>query len=177
VSIFPSCTLDGRSLFEFYICHPADWRYNAVNQRYWIQFPGWEDITHPSLSTETHLLRPSDTSNDYAQRQNLLSFQKWLNITHFDTYIHGPFEFATVHGRKTCDRISQDDWDVLRKHSSMFQNPLPTFNVPTYLVHDNQGAHVKYHNKALTDILCFEASQTSESSHDKCSLDKRSWNV
>jgi hypothetical protein len=54
------------------------------------------------------------------------------------------------------------------KHSSMFQNPLPTFNVPTYLIHVDRGAQVKYHNKALiTNILCFEASQTSESMHDK----------
>ncbi len=34
MSLYPSCTLDGRFLFEFYICHPADWRHNAVNQRY-----------------------------------------------------------------------------------------------------------------------------------------------
>ncbi len=176
VLIYPSCTLDGQFLFKFYICHPADWQYNAVNQCYWIQFHGWEDITHPSLSTETHLVRPSDTSDDYAQCHNLLSFQKWLNITHLDTHIHGPFEFATVRSRKMGDRISQDDWDVLWKHSSMFQNPLLTFDVPTYSIHVDQGAYVKYHDKALTDILCFEASQTTESMHNKCPLDKRSWN-
>jgi hypothetical protein len=177
MSIYPSCTLDCWFLFKFYICHPADWQYNAVNQRYWIQFHGREDITHPSLSTETHLVQPSDTSDDYAQRHNLLSFRKWLNITHLDTYIHGPFEFATICDRKMHDRISQDDWDVIWKYSSMFQNPLPTFDVPTYLIHVDQGAHVKYHNKALADILCFKASQMSESMHNKCPLDKRSRNV
>jgi hypothetical protein len=56
VSLYPSCMLDGQFLFEFYICHPADWRYNAVNQRYWLQFHGCEDIAHPSLSTNTHLI-------------------------------------------------------------------------------------------------------------------------
>jgi hypothetical protein len=25
LSLYPSCTLNGRFLFEFYICHPADW--------------------------------------------------------------------------------------------------------------------------------------------------------
>jgi hypothetical protein len=65
VSIYPLCTLDGRFLIEFYICHPADWCYSAVNQRYWIQYHGWEDITHPTLSTKTHLVPPSDTSDDY----------------------------------------------------------------------------------------------------------------
>jgi hypothetical protein len=98
VSIYPSCTLDGRFLFEFYICHPANWCYNAVSQRYWIQFHGCEDMRHPSLFTETHLVCPSETSDNHAKRHNLLPFQKWLNITHTDTYIHGPFEFTTVRG-------------------------------------------------------------------------------
>ena len=164
--MYPSCTLDGRFLFEFYICHPADWRYNAVNQRYWIQFHGREDILHPSLSTDTHLVRPSDTSDDYAQRHNLLPFRKWLNITHQDTFIHGPFEFATVRGRKTRDRIGQTDWDILRQHKSMFHNPLPAFDVPTYSIHIDRGAHVAYHDKALTNVLCFEASHTSDIAQD-----------
>jgi hypothetical protein len=96
VSLYPSYTLDGQFLFEFYICHPSDWRYNAVNQRYWIQFHGREDIMCPNLSTDTHLIRPSETSDDYALHHKLLPFRKWLNITHLDTYIHGPFEFATI---------------------------------------------------------------------------------
>ena len=74
VSIYPSCKLDGRFLFEFYICHPTDWRYNAVNQHYWIQFHGCEDILHPLLTTNTHLVCSSDTSDDYAKCHNLLLF-------------------------------------------------------------------------------------------------------
>ena len=167
VSIYPSCTLDGRFLFDFYICHPANWRYNAVNQHYWIQFHGREDIIHPSLTTETHLVRPSDTSDDYAKRHNLLPFQKWLKITHLDTFIHSPFEFATVRGRKTRDRICQDDWDVLRKSTFMFQNPLPAFNVPRYSIHVDWGTHVTYHNQALMNVLGFETSQTSNTLQDK----------
>jgi hypothetical protein len=111
--LYPSFMLDGKFLFEFYICHPSDWRYNAVNQRYWIQYHRQNDIKCPTLSSETHLIRPSDTSVDYALRHKLLLFRKWLHITHSDTFIHGPFEFATVQGRKTRDRISQDDWNVL----------------------------------------------------------------
>ena len=105
VSIYPSCKLDGRFLFEFYICNPANWRYNAVNQRCWIQFHGREDILHPSLTTDTHLVCPSDTSDDYAKRHHLLPFRKWLNSTHTDTFIHSLFEFATVRGRKSRDCI------------------------------------------------------------------------
>jgi hypothetical protein len=34
VSLYPPCTLDGRFLFDFYICHPSNWHYNIVNQQY-----------------------------------------------------------------------------------------------------------------------------------------------
>jgi hypothetical protein len=118
--LYPSCMLDGRFLFEFYICHPSDWHYNAVNQRYWVQYHGQNDIMCPDLSLETHLICPSDTSVDYALCHNLLPFRKWLNITHSDTFIHGPFEFATVRGQKTRDHLSQDDWNFLLWHVSMF---------------------------------------------------------
>ena len=113
MSLYPSCMLDGRFLFEFYICHPSDWCYNAVNQCYWIQYHGQNDILCPDLSSETHLIRPSETSVDYSLCHKLLPFRKWLHITHSDTFIHGPLEFASVRGQKTCDRISQDDWNVL----------------------------------------------------------------
>jgi hypothetical protein len=120
---FTPLTLDGGFFFEFYICHPADWRYNAVNQCYWIQFHGREDIIHPSLSTDTHLVHSSKTSDDYAKCHHLLPFWNWLNITHHETYIHGPFEFASVRGRKTRDRICQTNSNILQKHTSMLQTP------------------------------------------------------
>ena len=84
--------------------------------------------------------------------------------------IHTPMvhlSLSPFFDRKMRNCISQDDLGVLPKHSSMFQNPLPTFNIPTYLTHVIWGAHVKYQDKALMDILCFEASHTSESTHDK----------
>jgi len=163
MALYPSCTMDGRYLFDFYICHPSDWRYNAINQRYWLQYHGIDDVATPTLSTDTHLIRPSDTSDAYAARHKLVPFQKWLNISHLDTFIHGPFEFASIRGRKTRDRISQEAWDILAARTSMFANPLPRFDVPTYSIHVNRGAHVQFHDKALCDILLLEASQTSPS--------------
>ena len=74
--LYPSCMLDSRFLFEFYICHPSDWRYNAVNQRYWIQYHGQNDIMCPDLLSETHLIRPSETSVEYALHHKLLPFRK-----------------------------------------------------------------------------------------------------
>jgi hypothetical protein len=36
--LYPSCLQDGRFLVDFYICHPADSWYNAVNQCFWLQY-------------------------------------------------------------------------------------------------------------------------------------------
>jgi hypothetical protein len=38
MSLYPLCTLDGSFLLKFYICHPADWHYNAVIQRIGFNF-------------------------------------------------------------------------------------------------------------------------------------------
>ena len=168
MSVYPSCMLDGRFLFEFYIWHLTDWHYNAVNQRYWIQYHGREDIVCLYLSSETHLIRPSETSVDYALPHKLLPFRKWLNITHSDTFIHSPYEFASVIGQKTWDHISQDDWNVLLWHVLMFQNPIPCFDVPTYSIHVDCGAHVTYHDQTHCNNLRIEASHTSESFSNCC---------
>ena len=74
-------------------------------------------------------------------------------MTHEDTYIHGPFDFASVHGRKTRDRISQSDWDILRNHKRMFQNELPKFDIPTYSIHVDRGCHVAYCDQDLAAQL------------------------
>ncbi len=54
----------------------------------------------PDLSTDTHLICPYKTSDDYALCHKLHPFRKRLNITHLDTFIHGPFEFVSVQGQK-----------------------------------------------------------------------------
>ena len=170
ISLYPSCTQDGRFLFEFYICHPSDWRYNAINQRYWLQYHDLSDIQSPHTASETHMIRPSDSSASYATRHKLVPFRKWLNISHLDTYIHGPFEFASVQGRKSRDRIAQEDWDQLKKHSSMFRNPIPTFDVPSYSVHVDRSAHEVFLLKASCDDLMSVSLGTTESPSDKLYL-------
>jgi len=160
MSLYPSCTLDGRFLFEFYICHPADWCDNTVNQRYWLQLHDVDDLRHPRQASDTHLVRPSDTSDSHATRHKLMPFRKWLNICHQDTYIHGPFEFASIEGRKTRDRIAQVDWAALALHSSMFCNPVPSFDVATYSIHCDRGAHVSVNIAAASNALVHEQSLT-----------------
>jgi hypothetical protein len=163
MSLYPSCLQDGRFLVEFYISHPADLQYNAVNTCFWLQYHLVAELKSPPSTTDIHLIRPSDSSEDYAIRHKLLPFCKWVNLTHQDTFIHGPFEFAMVNHQKTCDRISQHDWDILKAHCKMFHNPLPRFDVPSYSIHVNRGAHVTFHsdtNACQLMILAPNANHT-----------------
>ena len=139
ISLYPSALQDGRFLVEFYVLHPSDVRYNATNQRYWLQYSDRTGICNDHLNA--HLITPSDTSEDRAKRHNLRPIRCWVNLTHGDTYVHGPFDFATVRGRKTRDRIDQSSWDVLASKSSMFSNPVPRCNLPTYSIHVDRGIH------------------------------------
>ena len=153
VRFSPSCMQTGKFLFEFYIGHPADWRFNAINQRFWLQHFKESDLLHPDQSHDTHLVKPSSSSRAFAVQNNLLIARKYVHLLHTDTFIHGPFNFATVHNRKTRDRISQVDWQVLATHSHMFRNPIPSFDVPTYSIHVDNGIHFSFNDKHHADKL------------------------
>jgi hypothetical protein len=116
MSSYPLCLQDGCFFLEFFICHPSNLRINAINQCYWLQYRTLGKLQSPLASTDTHLIRPSNTLVDYAQHHKLCPFWKWLKLTQLDTFIHGPFEFASANGQKTWYRVSQADWDVLKSH-------------------------------------------------------------
>jgi len=97
------------------------------------------EIEH--VTANTHLLRPTDSSETYADRHKLLPLRKYINPTHMDTFIHGLFEFATINKQKSRDRVSQLEWYILKSHCNLYHNPLPRFYVPTYSVHVDAGAH------------------------------------
>ena len=161
IACSPSCIETGRFLCSFYISHPADFRYNAVNQRFWLQHFKETDLRHPDQPHDLHLVKPSPTSTAFAIKNHLVVAKKYVNLLHEDTFIHGPFNFATHHGRKTRDRISQEDWDILKKYSSKFQNSIPSSDVPTYSIHVDRGAHTSFHDNNLCNVLISEATQSN----------------
>ena len=124
-----------------------------MNQHFWLQYFKELDVLHPGEAGETHLVQPSPSSAGYAIRHNLVPTRKYVHLIHEDIFIHGPFDFATVNNRKTRDRISKQDWQVLASFSHLFQNPLPSFDVPTYLVHVDNGVHVVFNNKLDAALL------------------------
>ena len=93
------------------------------------------------LLLSTSLLWVFQPSAHYAQDSDkLLPFRKFINLTHSDTFIHGPFDFSTINNRKSRDIFCQSDWDILKSHCDLYHNPLPRFHVPTYSVHVDAGA-------------------------------------
>jgi hypothetical protein len=115
----------------------------------------------PCLSCDTHLIKPSNTSEAYALRHKLFPFQQYVNLTHLDTYIHGPFDFATIHGRKSCDRVDSADWTILRSHTEMFHNSIPLVEVATYTVHIDACAYTTFNNSSLLgDMSLLSDSET-----------------
>jgi hypothetical protein len=142
ILLYPSSLQDGKFLVKFYILHPTNVWYNAINQHYWLQYSVQNDISNGQL--DAHLLTPSDSLEDRATCHNLHPICAWVNLTHGDTYIHGPFDFATIRGQKTCNRVGQECWDVLAAKCSMFTNKIPQFDVPTYSIHLDRGVHTVF---------------------------------
>jgi hypothetical protein len=156
-SLSLSCLQDGRFLMEFYTLHYADVRFNAANQQYWLQYHSFGKIATPTSSTKMHLIWPSDTSKAHAAHHRLVPFCHWINLLHSGTLLHSPFEFATVNGRKSPNRVSQANLDVLAKFSTCFQNPLPRFDLPSYSIHVDCGIYFAFCNRANANALCAAA--------------------
>jgi hypothetical protein len=139
ISLHPSALQDRQFLVEFYVPHPNNVRFNATNQWFWLQY---RDHTAPTFGTmDTHLITPLDTSEKRALHQHLVPVRCWVNLTHSNTFIQGPFDFATIHGCKTQDRIDQDAWNALSSKSSMIVNKVPCFDLPMYSIHLDCSVH------------------------------------
>ena len=112
VELSPSCMQTGKFLVDFYISHPADWRYNAVNQHFWLQYFKDSGALHPGKASEFHLVRPLASSAAYALRNNLIPARMYVHLLHEEVFIHVLFDFAVVNNCKTGDWISKKDWQV-----------------------------------------------------------------
>jgi hypothetical protein len=118
----------------------------------------------PTSSTTMHLIRPSDISTAVAARILLVPFRRWLNLTHSDTFLYGPFNFATVNGWKTRNHVLQVDWDLLSCHKSQLLDPLPRFDLPLYSIHINLCVHVMIHEPTHAAALCAVSALDGDSS-------------
>ena len=74
----------------------------------------------------------------------LTPFRQWVFLHFADTFIHGPFNFATINGRRTRDRVDAIDWAALRACAEMYSNPSPSTSLPTFCVQLSK-VHVEHH--------------------------------
>jgi hypothetical protein len=131
LSLNPGCLHNGKYLVHFFIIHPSDKQQHPRNQRWWLEY-------HPSSSIarihqgDYHLLRPDSYASVYAKENYLHPFCQWVNLLHESTYIHGPFEFATINGRITRDRISDKDWQQLSIAHNKYDDTPPDLDRPDF---------------------------------------------
>jgi hypothetical protein len=114
---YSSCLVDGRYLVNFYISHPSDYRYNAINQSFWLQYHSRDDILANFTSANTHLLRPTDSSETYADRHKLLPLRKYVNLTHIRTH---SFTVRSILLLSTNERVVTE----LVKSNRISSNPI-----------------------------------------------------
>ena len=127
ISLNPTCLESGKYLVNFFICHPRDKGQHPRNQRWWLEYHASSSVARLHQG-DYHLLRPDDHSMAYAKANSLHPFCQWVNLLHPATYIHGPFEFATINGRLTRDRIPDDAWLQLTLAKDKYDDLAPDLN-------------------------------------------------
>ncbi len=149
LSLYRACLQDGRCLVRFYIGHPDNVHFNAINQQFLLKYCNCNALMFGTM--DAHLITPLDSSENQALCNHLVPVCTWINLTHGNAFIYGPFDCATVWNCKTRDRIDQQAWDALALRHSMFQNWLPWFDLPTYFIHVDHGVHTVFCNLITVD--------------------------
>jgi hypothetical protein len=162
----PSCLQDGKFIMNFLIQHPKDSDIPVQYQRFWIEYH--KVLSPKKLHTQYHIIQPSDISSKIATKQDLTPYREWINIKDDSIIIHGPFNFATINNRKTRDRVSIREWEILIQSHNKYDNDSPILkDVPIQTVHWNetiQSCHlnqsVETRIHAFTNNLAYEVNDT-----------------
>ena len=152
----PNCLTDGQFLADFFILHPDDCRYNAVNQRYWMEYHTKSTLYRPDNTPSYHLVKQKRDSTRYARSKGRYSYRQWIYLNHDDNYIHGPFDFTiTPDGRQSRDRVKHSDWSVLHDMKHMYKNKAPALShmVGPISIHCNTLFHSEVESDKVTRRL------------------------
>jgi hypothetical protein len=126
MQLYPNCLQDGKFIVNFYIQHHNDDKLHITDRRFWLEYHQAEHSK--TLSLNYHIIQPSEVSAQIASSRNLVPYREWVQLNPSDILLHGPFNFATKNNRKTRDRISQTDWDILTSQHNRYQNEAPRNN-------------------------------------------------
>jgi hypothetical protein len=119
----PACLQNGSFIAEFLMEHYRDKQLLYEDKRFWLEYH--HVVLGKQWSDKYHLLQPSDLSTKTAKDRNLQTYREWVNFNDPAVYVHGPFEFATLNKRKTRDRVSLVDWQVLVQHKGKYHDAPP----------------------------------------------------
>ncbi len=70
VALYLPCLQDGRFLVDFYMAHPSEICYNAINQHFWLQYCKQTPAVFGTI--DAHLITLSNTSKDRAKQHHLV---------------------------------------------------------------------------------------------------------
>ena len=102
-SFFISRCVPGLATIEWALIRNK--RYNAVNQRCWLEYQPTLEVADPYRNCCTHIIRLLAWSASYVVAKGLRLFSQWVRFTNADTFIVGPFDFSPINGRKSKDRV------------------------------------------------------------------------
>ena len=94
----PHVFSDGKFLVEYYVAHPDDSNYGAINKRYWKEYHA--KLGRYQLHEKYHIIKPTISEEKYCLGKSLIPYETWSYIGRENIFIHGPFNFATLNGRK-----------------------------------------------------------------------------
>ena len=72
-------------------------------------------------------------------------------MNHPDVFIHGPFDFATIIGKKTADRLTQHDLEILSKAKDKYDNASPVLMMFQTSFHINTAFHSEHDSQHVTN--------------------------
>jgi hypothetical protein len=154
MKLHPQCLQDGKFLIQFFIEHNNDQSVNLTDKRYWLEYHS--SNKYKTLGTRYHLIPPTSVSPEIAKNRNLVPFREWIYLSQPGQYIHGPFEFATIHNRKTRDRISHTDWSLLIEAKETYDCMPPKFTTPTvHIVTTEQPVTHHFEPSVATRVEAF----------------------
>ena len=119
------CLQDGRFIAEFYTHHVQDNTLDWMSKIFWLEYHKSDRVKR--LSEKYYLLPPTDISVKQASLKNLVPYREYIQFGDPSVLIHGPFQFAKLNGRKTRDRISVDDCNILQSERAKYDDSPPIF--------------------------------------------------
>ena len=106
LSLHPTGMQDDKYIDVFCICHPEDTTFSSANQCYRLEYRSASEIIGFDRHHSTHPIRPSSSSTFWTVRSGrtvttISSVDQTRQLWHLHNNIHGPFDFASVNGRRT----------------------------------------------------------------------------